>query len=86
MSSKQQWLVIVSDHPGTIQKRIEVRPQHLSHAGENQAVVAGGTPQYQLPPFPLVEEKLIVGAFFSKEPTADDPMPFAVFPPLRNGC
>jgi hypothetical protein len=43
MSSKQQWLVIVSDHPGTIQKRIDVRPQHLSAVGENQAVKAGGT-------------------------------------------
>ena len=42
MSTKPQWLVIVHDHPGTIQKRVEVRQQHLSVVSENQAVKAGG--------------------------------------------
>ena len=44
MATKQQYLVIVNDHPGTIQKRIEVRQAHLSVVGQNQAVRAGGIP------------------------------------------
>ena len=42
MSSKLQFLAIVYDFPGMIQKRIEVRPTHLSLVGQNQAVRAGG--------------------------------------------
>lgn len=42
MSTKPQFLVLVHDFPGTIQKRIDVRQTHLSVAGQNQAVRAGG--------------------------------------------
>ena len=45
MSTKPQFLVLVNDFPGTIQKRIEVRQAHLSAAGQNQNVRAGGFPQ-----------------------------------------
>ena len=48
MSTKIQWLVIVSDFPGMIQKRIEVRQAHLSVVEQNQAVRAGG-PTTQAP-------------------------------------
>jgi hypothetical protein len=44
MSTKAQFLVLVHDFPGTIQKRIEVRQAHLSVAEQNQAVRAGGFP------------------------------------------
>ena len=44
MSTKPQFLVLVNDFPGTIQKRIEVRQAHLSVVGQNQAVRAGGSP------------------------------------------
>lgn len=44
MSTKPQFLCIVHDHPGTLQKRIEVRQAHLSVVGNNQAVRAGGNP------------------------------------------
>jgi len=40
---------MVHDHPGTMQKRIEVRQAHLSVVGNNKAVVAGGND----PPEPL---------------------------------
>jgi hypothetical protein len=47
MSSKPQFLAIVHDFPGMIQKRIEVRQAHLSVVGQNQAIRAGGfSPQY----------------------------------------
>ena len=92
MSSKPQWLVLVNDHPGTIHKRIEVRPQHLSAVGDNQAVKAGGaTPGTSSIPLSFLawERSLCIGAFFSKEPTAEDPMPFAVLIPrfsMMQGC
>jgi len=44
MSTKPQWLVIVHDYPGTIQKRVAIREQHLTVVSENQAVKAGGNP------------------------------------------
>jgi hypothetical protein len=71
----KQWLVLVDDYPGTIQKRIEVRQKHLSVVGENPAVKAGG-----IYPFSddVCEIVLIAGAYFSKEPTTEDPMPFEV--------
>ena len=49
MSTKPQFLCMVHDHPGTMQKRIEVRQAHLSVVGNNKAVVAGGND----PPNPL---------------------------------
>jgi hypothetical protein len=42
MSTKQQFLVQINDHPGTLKKRVEVRQTHLAVVGENQAVRAGG--------------------------------------------
>jgi len=45
MSTKPQFLCMVHDHPGTMQKRIEVRQAHLSVVGTNKAVVAGGNHQ-----------------------------------------
>jgi len=72
MSTKQQFLVQIFDHPGTIQKRIEVRQSHLAAVGENQAVKAGGN---------FLRRNLsltTIGAFFSKDPTPEEPMPFAV--------
>jgi len=69
---------MIHDHPGMIQKRTEVRQAHLSVVGQNQAVRAGGQWTQKL--------KLIndVGAFFSKDPTPEDPMPFAVHLHLCN--
>jgi hypothetical protein len=76
---------MVHDHPGTMQKRIEVRQAHLSVVGNNKAVVAGGN----RPPIPspqLTGTKTdMAGAFFSKDPTREDPMPFAVLVRQR-GC
>jgi hypothetical protein len=40
----KQFLVLVDDYPGALQKRIQVREKHLSAVGENQAVRVGGTP------------------------------------------
>lgn len=74
MSSKPQYLVIVKDFPGMLQKRVEVRQEHLSVARQNQAVVGGGF-YCQLASrayWPAL------GAIFSKEPTPEDPTPFAV--------
>jgi hypothetical protein len=42
MSSKLQFLAIVHDFPGMMQKRIEVRQTHLSLVCQNQVVRAGG--------------------------------------------
>jgi hypothetical protein len=44
MSTKRQYLVLVDDFPGTIDKRIEVRQQHLANVGKNPNVVGGGCP------------------------------------------
>ena len=48
MSTKPQFLVLVNDFPGTIEKRIEVRQAHLSVAGQNQAVRAGGLRNFKI--------------------------------------
>jgi hypothetical protein len=45
MSSKPQFLAIVHDFPNTIQKRVEIRSEHLSAVSKNLAVRAGGIPQ-----------------------------------------
>ena len=78
MSTKPQFLCMVHDHPGTLQKRIEVRQAHLSVVGNNKAVVAGGNH----PPTPALQltgtNTDMAGAFFTKDPTPEDPMPFAV--------
>lgn len=41
---------MVRDHPGTLQKRIEVRQAHLSVVGNNKAVRAGGKPPHSFLP------------------------------------
>jgi hypothetical protein len=71
MSTKKQYFVLVHDFPNTKAKRIEIRPAHLSAATENRAVKAAGMSAY-LP-------ALTVGAFFTEEPSVEDPLPFAVF-------
>ena|ERR1700694_986417 len=70
MSTKRQFLVMVDDYPGTIDKRVEVRQQHLANVGKNPFVIGGG--------ISLMESLLISGAYFSKDPTPEDPMPFKV--------
>jgi hypothetical protein len=42
MSTKYHYLVMVSDFPGTVQKKLEVRPQHLAAVPTNPAILAGG--------------------------------------------
>jgi hypothetical protein len=77
---------MVHDHPGTMQKRIEVRQAHLSVVGNNKAVVAGGKdpPDTRSPQLRGTKTDM-AGAFFSKDPTPEDPMPFAVLVRQR-GC
>lgn len=88
MSTLIQYLIVVKDFPGTKQKRIEIREQHLAAVKNNTHVKAGGTPiplpQTRYPPIPSTQamrtQCLTIGAFFSKDPTPEDPMPFAVRP------
>ncbi|KAL4889051.1 YCII-related domain protein [Aspergillus ambiguus] len=45
MATKKEYLCILPDKPGTLQKRLEVRPQHLEGVKphvENGTVVVGG--------------------------------------------
>lgn len=71
MSSKQ-FLILVKDYPGTIEKRLQARAQHLEGASANVAVLAGGNS--------ILDGDVTntLGALFSKEPTPEDPLPFTV--------
>jgi len=72
MSSKPQFLILVKDFPGTIDKRKEVRAKHLEGATANSILKVGGISI-------LLEQVTdLLGAFFTKEPTPEDPLPFAV--------
>jgi hypothetical protein len=42
MSSKPQFLILVKDFPGTIEKRKEVRAKHLEGATANSILKVGG--------------------------------------------
>ena len=83
MSTLIQYLVVVKDFPGTKQKRIEIREQHLAAAKTNTAVKVGGMQSCPLRvPVSFPRTILTVGAIFSKDPTPEDPLPFAVPSPL----
>jgi hypothetical protein len=41
--SKKEYLCLIRDYPNMLQKRLEIRQEHLAKVSENSAVKVGGT-------------------------------------------
>ncbi|TGO35711.1 hypothetical protein BHYA_0149g00240 [Botrytis hyacinthi] len=71
--TKHEWLVILPDHEGVLQKRLEARPQHLAGVkplAEAGAILFGGAFFDDLPPdgeTPQVKGTVLLAYAESKE-------------------